>query len=596
MISVKRPRSASPLVNIHKKHRTNYNPVLNKVATPEAAAAVDADPPLPKLLKAIQNGIKTPDIGSSIIYWMRMADLRISDNRALSQASLQAQNQDIPLIVLFILSPQDYVAHDRGARRIDFTLRSLRNLKDTLSKFHIPLHTICCTSRGSVPSRVLSFLSDLGCNNIYANIEYEIDELRRDIKVCDLAKQQGVKATFVHNKCIVEPGVVVTKEGKHYAVYSPYQRNWLAVLNADIQHYLENCSGPHSNDPSLRTADKFGNLFDTPIPDHIAGFELEESDRLQMEQVWPAGEEAAAKILERFLYTKARASQLGAVDPLAPGAIESTKSNRVLNYDKERDRADRDTTSRLSLYLSAGVISSRECVRQTMRLLKINKVEGGSTSGVGRWVQELAWRDFYTNVLAAFPRVSMGRPFLEKYAGVVWENHQAPGGTVQGSPPAGDGEMFQRWKEGTTGVPVVDAAMRCLKKMGWVHNRMRMITAMFLTKDLMIDWHVGERYFMEQLIDGDLASNNGGWQWCASTGVDPCPYFRIFNPYTQSLKVDPTGEFIRHWVPELSKLRGSDLHNPPTAAAKKLGYPTPIVDHATVRQRALRRYKNPGEA
>lgn len=175
----------------------------------------------------------------------------------------------------------------------------------------------------------------------------------------------------------------------------------------------------------------------------------------------------------------------------------------------------------------------------------------------------------------------MGRPFLEKYANVVWEPD--------------DGENVKRWKEGNTGVPIVDAAMRCLVSTGWMHNRLRMIVAMFLVKDLMVDWKVGERYFMQQLIDGDLASNNGGWQWSASTGADPCPYFRVFNPYTQSWKADPSGDFIRRWVPELEKLRGQDLHKPSATAVKKLGYVHPIVEHGEARLRALRRFKNPGE-
>lgn len=145
-----------------------------------------------------------------------------------------------------------------------------------------------------------------------------------------------------------------------------------------------------------------------------------------------------------------------------------------------------------SPYLSAGVISARSCVRATMALLKIDVVDAGRTTGVGRWVQELAWRDFYTNVLVSFPRVSMGRPYLEKFSDVVWENHQAPGDSADAD-GSGDGEMLQKWKEGKTGFPIVDAGMRCIKEMGWVHNRLRMITAMFLTKDLMMDWRVGER-------------------------------------------------------------------------------------------------------
>jgi deoxyribodipyrimidine photo-lyase len=193
-----------------------------------------------------------------------------------------------------------------------------------------------------------------------------------------------------------------------------------------------------------------------------------------------------------------------------------------------------------------------------MKLTGAKKVDGSTSGGIGRWVQELAWRDFYTGIIAHFPRVSMGRPYSEKYSEVVWENHQAPMGSAinRAGREDVDGESFRRWKEGLTGVPIVDAAMRCVHEMGWVHNRARMIAAMYLTKDLMIDWRVGERvrgpvpyiwpstdlyassqYFMQNLIDGDLASNNGGWQWCASTGVDPCPYFRIFNPHTQSSKV-----------------------------------------------------------
>ncbi|KAG6873734.1 hypothetical protein C0995_011553 [Termitomyces sp. Mi166 len=609
----KHARDSNPRLSpSNKRSRTTHASFRpNKVATQEAAAAVDADPPLPKLEAAVKGSVESPAKGESVVYWMRMADLR-SRRPSLSEA----QEQKLPLIVLFALSPQDYIAHDRSARRIDFTLRNLSKLKTSLADLDIPLHTVTHTPRRTMADRIISTIIEFRCTSLYANMEYEVDELCRDLQVCELAKDKGIKATFVHNKCIVEPGVILTKDNRTYSVrssaivksiirdvhfskvYSPYQRSWLSELNSNIHYYLEDYPKPKPNSTSIRKHEKFASLFDTPVPDAVEGFELKEADRKKMREIFPEGEEAAAEILWRFLTTKSRTSQFGAVNPLAPGAEESDKASRILKYDQERDRADRDSTSGLSVYLSSGVLSIRECVRATVKLLDSDKVEGGRNSGIGRWVQELAWRDFYTCVLVGYPRVSMGRPFLEKFSSIVWEDHQAPedSETADKHIDGGkDGEVLRRWKEGTTGVPIVDATMRCIKEMGWVHNRMRMITAMFLTKDLMFDWRVGERYFMEQLIDGDLASNNGGWQWSASTGVDPCPYFRIFNPYSQSIKADPTGDFIRYWVPELSKLRGSDVHNPSESAAKKLGYPLPLVKHAEARDRALRRFKNPGE-
>ncbi|KAJ3774477.1 DNA photolyase, FAD-binding/Cryptochrome [Lentinula raphanica] len=585
---------------------TSFAP--RKVATAKNAAAVDANPPLGKLLEAVKNQNTKVKKGNAVVYWMRMADLRISDNHALSLASAQAKKEEIPLIVLFVLSPQDYKAHDRGPRRIDFTLRNLAMIRNSLAELNVPLYTTSHSVRKTLPAAVLTTLQGWKCTSIYGNIEYEVDELRRDTQVCELAKSKGIRTTFVHNKCIIEPGVITTKENKAYSVYSPFERKWISALNEDLDRYLQAFPNPQPNVDGVREDPEFSKLFQCKVPQSIPGFELDSDDHQMMVKVWPAGEEVARQVLSRFLHTKSRASQMGAVDPLAEGEESSDKTSRIMKYGEDRDSADRDTTSRLSPYLCAGVISVRECVRATLELRKSKKVDGSRDTGVGRWIQELAWRDFYTDVLVSFPRVSMGRPYLEKYAAVEWEAHQEVGAGGGGGgkgysdddpDPVGggtDAEALRRWKEGTTGVPVVDAAMRCIKKMGWVHNRFRMITAMYLTKHLMIDWRVGERHFMENLIDGDLAANNGGWQWSASTGVDPCPYFRIFNPYSQSTKVDPTGDFIREFVPELAKLRGPDLHNPPTSAANKLGYPQPMISHQEGRDRALQRFKDAGAA
>lgn len=571
-----------------------FNPI--KIASAQAAAAVDNDPPLPRLLKAIKGGPQHPSKGRAIIYWMRMSDLRLNDNRALSLSAEHAARDNIPLLVLFIISPHDYLAHDRGPRRVDFTLRNLKMLKTLLSERNIPLYSRTHTPRRAIPSLVISLANKLGCASIYGNIEYEVDELRRDIALCELAKEGAIQATFVHNKSIIEPGMLLTTQHKTYTVFSPYHRKWISELNDNIDIHLKDHTFNHSNPSSVKTSKAFSSLFHSDVPDSVPGFELSPEQMKLMEDIWPAGEQSASATLQRFLHTKSRETQIGAVNPLAPGADESPSSSRIARYAHDRDRVDGDTTSRLSVYLSSGVLSARACVRATMALQNLHKIDGRRDSGIGRWLQEIAWRDFYTDILAAYPRVSMGRPFGEKFTSVVWENHQIlKDGNLDD--PKGiqeDSESLRRWKEGKTGVPIVDAAMRCTNEMGWVHNRLRMISAMYLTKDLMIDWRVGECYFMQQLIDGDLASNNGGWQWCASTGADSCPYFRIFNPYSQSTKADPTGTFIRHWIPELRKVNGPEIHRPSPNLADQIGYPKPVIDHDSARNRALRRFKNPG--
>ncbi|CDO71294.1 hypothetical protein BN946_scf184908.g51 [Trametes cinnabarina] len=506
-----------------KKSKADAKFLPNKIATAENAAKADASPPMLKLLNAVQ-AVVLPAEGDCVVYWMRMEDMRIRDNRALALASAQAQRNGVPLLVLFVLSPQDYIAHDRSARRIDFTLRNLRCIKWNAS-------------------------------HVFGNIEYEVDELRRDIAMCEIAQEYGKLACiFVHDKCIVPPGDVRTKEGRGYTVYSPFLRVWAPVLEKASSHHLDEAPLPKPNNASVRKHEAFRNLFNAEVPGEVEGFKLDSDEQDRISTFWPAGEDAA--------HQATRASQHGAVDPLSKGATEAdpTKKSRLGKYKDARDRMDADTTSRLSPYLAAGVISARACVREALRASGKKKLDVSRDTGVGRWIQELAWRDFYTHIVALFPRVSMGRPFQEKYADVRWETNP---------------DHLQAWKDGRTGVPIVDAAMRQARTMGWMHNRARMIAAMYLVKDLMIDWRLGEKYFMETLIDGDLASNNGGWQWSASTGVDPAPYFRIFNPYTQSQKADPGGEYIRHFVPELSKVRGS-------------------VNHKEARERAIYRYKNIG--
>jgi deoxyribodipyrimidine photo-lyase len=244
-------------------------------------------------------------------------------------------------------------------------------------------------------------------------------------------------------------------------------------------------------------------------------------------------------------------------------------------YGKNRDLPALDGTSVLSPYLAAGAISARAC------LAAAREADGGRVrlggrrpSGLGVWIGELIWREFYTHITHAYPRLCKGHAFKPIDRAVAWRYDE--------------GE-FGRWRRGETGFPFVDAAMRQLNATGWMHNRLRMVAAMFLAKDLLIDWRWGERYFMRRLVDGDLASNNGGWQWSASTGTDAVPYFRVYNPTTQARRYDPDGVFVRRWLPELADLTGRGIFEP--SSGRRAAYPLPMVDHEHARARAIAGFK-----
>ncbi|HBP9138385.1 TPA: deoxyribodipyrimidine photo-lyase [Escherichia coli] len=260
------------------------------------------------------------------------------------------------------------------------------------------------------------------------------------------------------------------------------------------------------------------------------------------------------------------------------GSIEPSPSI-TLNYPRQSfDTAHFpavEGTSRLSASLATGGLSPRQCLHRLLAE-QPQALDGGAGSV---WLSELIWREFYRHLMTYYPSLCKHRPFIAWTDRVQWQSNPA---------------HLQAWQKGKTGYPIVDAAMRQLNSTGWMHNRLRMITASFLVKDLLIDWREGERYFMSQLIDGDLAANNGGWQWAASTGTDAAPYFRIFNPITQGEKFDREGEFIRRWLPELRDVPGKAVHEPWKWAQKagvKLDYPQPIVDHKEARLRTLAAYE-----
>jgi deoxyribodipyrimidine photo-lyase len=258
------------------------------------------------------------------------------------------------------------------------------------------------------------------------------------------------------------------------------------------------------------------------------------------------GEEAAKRRLDAFLEGAAR------------------------RYHEDRDRPALDGTSRLSPYLRFGAISVRQCFEHGEDAAA---GEPALRRGVGKWLDELVWREFYAAILERHPRV-LRESYRREYDALVWND---------------DARGFEAWCEGQTGFPIVDAGMRQLRATGWMHNRVRMIVASFLTKDLLIDWREGERFFLERLVDGDPASNNGGWQWSASTGTDAQPYFRIFNPVAQGRRWDPHGRYVRRWLPELGRVEDAHVHAPWEETLPS-DYPPPIVDHAERRELALERF------
>ena len=284
-----------------------------------------------------------------------------------------------------------------------------------------------------------------------------------------------------------------------------------------------------------------------PAPKNIntpAGIQSDIIPAFETNPLFPAGEAEALKRLKDFT------------------------SKRIFAYDEARNRMDLDGTSSLSPYLRFGMLGLRQAVSAARQA-------SAESRGAEVWLNELIWREFYIQILYHFPHVSQNA-FNASLANIPWRNNESE---------------FSAWKNGLTGMPIVDAAMRQLKETGWMHNRARMIVASFLVKDLLIDWRWGEAWFMENLLDGDIAANNGGWQWTAGTGTDAAPYFRIFNPILQSAKFDPEGNYIRKWVPELSGLNAKEIHTPWDFDIKISGYPErAIVDRGIVKERTLKAY------
>lgn len=490
-------------------------------------------------------------VKEAVVHWFK-CDLRTRDNKSLHLASEKAKEMGVPLIAMYVVSPQDFEAHLTAPVRVDFILRTLEVLKADLARLHIPLYVETVEKRRNVEGRILELLGEWGASHLFANVEYEVDELRREARMVRACLEKGIAMDVVPDTCVVRPGELASGQGKQYSVYTPWFRAWVAYIHQNTT-LLDLFEAPAKNPGSAR--EKFKALFESPIPDAPANKTLTDEERKRFRAMWPAGEEEAQERLHKHC------------------------DERIGKYQELRNFPAKAATSCLSVHFASGTLSARSAIRAARDHNTTKKLDGGN-EGIKTWISEVAWRDFYKHVLAHWPYVCMNKPFKPEYTNISWEYNQ---------------EHFQAWTQGKTGYPIVDAAMRQLNHCGYMHNRCRMIAGSFLAKHLLLDWRMGERYFMEHLIDGDFASNNGGWGFSASTGVDPQPYFRIFNPLLQSEKFDAEGDYIRKWVPELEGVKGKAIHDPYDRGmgkeARKMGYPERIVVHKECRERALSRYK-----
>lgn len=389
---------------------------------------------------------------------------------------------------------------------------------------------------GDPQTEVPQLARTLGVDAVYANRDYEPQAVARDTAVSKALAQAGIVFHDFKDQVIFEKSEVMTQSGTPFSVFTPYKNAWLRRLLP--------------GDLEVRASD-FSRLarpaFELVMPE-LAALGFEKTNLCELK--FPLGARGGAALFEDF-------------------------QARIDDYKEARDFPAVKGVSYLSTHLRFGTISIRQ-------LAAFAYAHGGR--GAETWLSELIWREFYMMILWHRPDV-VERCFKPEYDALAWDD---------------DETLFAAWCEGRTGYPIVDAAMRQINQSGYMHNRLRMIVASFLTKDLGISWRRGEAYFALHLNDFELASNNGGWQWAASTGCDAQPYFRIFNPVTQSEKFDPDGKFIRRYVPELAKVPGKFIHAPWTMKAADVqacgfvsgrDYPAPVVDHAVARERTLARFK-----
>lgn len=476
------------------------------------------------------------------IHWFRR-DLRVAGNPGLEWNWKEHHGK---MVGLFCFDHKFLSRSDFSPNRFAFFLETLKELKAELKSIGSDLLVLDVGPQEAF-GKVFSLLQNQGLPHFVTfNRDYEPFALSRDKAMELWLTQHGVHVHHERDHLLIEPHEISKdNKGGFYQVFTPYSKRWFEKLRtpevrARIHHQQKGLEYLRSRAKGKIQPDLFSlswqNLLGKSLPeDHLENYIQKNRSHVTV-PIPPAGSIAALARLDQF-------------------------QDRLPEYQEQRDFPAVDGTSRLSIYLKNGSLTSA----QVIAALGLESCQLSEASGRVQFLKEIIWREFYYAILFHCPRVEK-EAFLTKYNTIEWENRE---------------DRFQAWIHGKTGYPIVDAGMRQLRDTGWMHNRVRMIVASFLTKDLLVSWQWGEAYFMKMLLDGDLAPNNGGWQWAASTGCDPQPYFRIFNPTLQSERFDPEGHYIRKYVPELKNLSHREIHQPQN----------PIVDHTGQKVRALALYQ-----
>lgn len=450
------------------------------------------------------------------------------DLRITDNTSLHHAAKAGDVIPVYILSTWKKDHAWTGPNRQHFLCGCLESLSRNLQT----VGSYLVIREGPAIAALRNLAIETGASAIYFNHDPDPFGKHTEIEIRGLCAELGIGCFGYDDVSLHTPAEILTQSGAPYKVYTPYSRNWLSKPKP----------APLPKTRSLNTPPGIPSLnLPTVVHWNISPC---------VARIPEAGERAAQ--------TRMRA------------ALADT----IGNYSEKRDVPALEATSRLSQDLRFGLISIRTLYANIT--VALQSAKGKTRTAIEVYIKELAWREFYFSILHHFPHV-LDHEFNEDWRGLPWE---------------GPNEHYEKWKSGSTGFPIVDAGMRQLQQTGFMHNRVRMITAMFLTKDLHIDWKLGESHFLQHLVDGEIASNNGGWQWSAGTGADAAPYFRIQNPWSQTARYDPDGAYIKTWIPELRDIDPKKFHAPPeNQVALAPGYPLPCVDHKTERDRTLAIFK-----